>query len=248
MVAAMDAVGVDGAILVSPWGDYRTDTTFAEGVYREYPNRFRLVAPISPAADNIGPRLRDWAVTPGAAGVRLLFLRDHFFEASHPGVVATITGATELGMPINIHCWGYLSIMEALAARHPDALLVLDHLGITQPLRAPAPPGSFDELSRVLALARYSNVALKITGACTYSNRPFPYDDLWEPVGRLIDAFGIERCMWGTDWTRTSNILTYEEGVSAFRDHWPLTASYRAALMGGTATRLYNWARSPAMR
>jgi len=67
-------------------------------------------------------------------------------------------------------------------------------------------------------------VAIKITGACTYSLQSFPYRDLWEPVGRVIDTFGVDRCMWGTDWTRTTNIVSYDQDVSAFRDHWPLSA------------------------
>jgi L-fuconolactonase len=247
MVAAMDAVGVDAAVLVSPWGVYGPDTSFVEGVYRKYPSRFRLVAPISPAGADVRKRITDWAATPGAAGVRLLFLPNHFFEATDPGVGAIISGGSAVGMPINIHCWGYLSIMEELARRYPDAQLVLDHLGITQPLAPPAPPDALSELPRVEALAQYPNVALKVTGVCTYSRSPFPYRDLWEPVSRLIDAFGIDRCMWGTDWTRTIDVLSYDDGVRAFRDHWPMTPSERAALMGGTAMRVYDWDKFSAI-
>ncbi len=62
------------------------------------------------------------------------------------------------------------------------------------------------------------NVRVKISGACTMSHQPFPYDDIWDPVLRVIDAFGLDRCMWGTDWTRTIGMLTYEQGVAPFRD------------------------------
>src|SRR5215472_8441552 len=51
-------------------------------------------------------------------------------------------------------------------------------------------------------LAAYPNVRVKISGACTLAREAFPYDDIWDPVLRIIDAFGIDRCMWGTDWTR----------------------------------------------
>jgi len=66
-------------------------------------------------------------------------------------------------------------------------------------------------------------------------------DTLWEPIGRIIEGFGVDRCMWGTDWTRTTNFLTYEEGVEAFRQHWPMTPSERASLLGETALRIYKW-------
>src|ERR1700730_4878297 len=92
-----------------------------------------------------------------------------------------------------------------------------------------------------LALAQYDNVRVKISGACTMSHQPFPYDDIWEPVLRIIDAFGLKRCMWGTDWTRTIGMLTYEQGVAPFRDTQRLSESHKAALMGGTLQRVYSW-------
>ena len=42
MVAAMDAVGVDGAVLVSPFSMYRYDASYATEVYAGHPNRFGL--------------------------------------------------------------------------------------------------------------------------------------------------------------------------------------------------------------
>ncbi|MBA3898404.1 MAG: amidohydrolase family protein, partial [Sphingomonadaceae bacterium] len=63
--------------------------------------------------------------------------------------------------------------------------------------------------------------------------------------GRIFDAFGFDRCMWGTDWTRAVELLTYEQGVEAFRANDALSESDRAALMGGTSQRVYNWSPSP---
>jgi hypothetical protein len=57
---------------------------------------------------------------------------------------------------------------------------------------------------------------VKISGACTLSHEPFPYNDIWDPLGRIFDAFGFDRCMWGTDWTRAVGMLTYKQGVDAF--------------------------------
>ena len=90
-------------------------------------------------------------------------------------------------------------------------------------------------------LAAYPNVRVKISGACTLSREPFPYDDIWDPLLRIIDAFGIDRCMWGTDWTRTSGMLTYEQGVAPFRNTYRLSDSDRSKLMGGTLKKVYGW-------
>ena len=48
MVAAMDAVGVNGAILVSPFSMYRYDASYALEVFAAHPSRFRLVKPVDP--------------------------------------------------------------------------------------------------------------------------------------------------------------------------------------------------------
>jgi predicted TIM-barrel fold metal-dependent hydrolase len=96
-------------------------------------------------------------------------------------------------------------------------------------------------MDSVVALAAYDNVAIKISGACTLSHQPFPYPDIWEPLGKVFDAFGFDRCMWGTDWTRAVELLTYEQGVEAFRITDQLSESERSALMGGTLLKIYNW-------
>ena len=114
-------------------------------------------------------------------------------------------------------------------------------LGLLQPARPPVPADVWADLPKLLALAQYENVRVKISGACTMSHQPFPYDDIWQPVLRAIDAFGLDRCMWGTDWTRTIGMLTYEQGVAPFRDTKRLSESDKAALMGGTLQKVYKW-------
>ena len=125
--------------------------------------------------------------------------------------------------------------------RHRDTVIVIDHLGLLQPARPPVPADVWADLPKLLALAQYDNVRVKISGACTMSHQPFPYDDIWEPVLRVIDAFGLDRCMWGTDWTRTIGMLTYEQGVAPFRDTKRLSENDKAALMGGTLQNVYKW-------
>jgi L-fuconolactonase len=76
MVAAMDAVGVDGAVLVSPFSMYRYDASYALEVYKAHPSRFRLVKPVDPADPAVAETIADWASTRGTVGIRV-FLRDN---------------------------------------------------------------------------------------------------------------------------------------------------------------------------
>jgi predicted TIM-barrel fold metal-dependent hydrolase len=144
-------------------------------------------------------------------------------------------------MPVNLAASGRLDQVAGLAARNPDTILVVDHLGLRQPFHPPAPPDSWANLPKVLALASHPNVRIKISGACTLSHEPYPYNDIWHPVLQIIGAFGIDRCMWGTDWTRATELLTYEQGVECFRNTNRLSDSDKAKLMGGTLEKVYGW-------
>jgi predicted TIM-barrel fold metal-dependent hydrolase len=246
MVAAMDAVGVDGAILVSPFALYRYDASYALEVYAQHPGRFGLVKPVDPSDPAVAETIDEWAARPGTVGVRIMLNRDVSSDPADPGVNRVLAAAARHSLPVNLLAWGRLEQARELAARNPDTQVVIDHLGLQQPFEPPPPAEPFADLPKVLELAAQPNIAIKITGAGTLSHQPFPYPDLWEPLGRIFDAFGLDRCLWGTDWTRAVSLLTYEQGVEAFRVTDRLSDSDRATLMGGALTRIYNWAPTKA--
>ena len=246
MVAAMDAVGVDGAVLVSPFTMYGYDAGYALEVYRQHPGRFGLVQPVDPSDPAVAETIADWAATPGTVGIRLFLNRGAVPAAADPGLNRALTTAARHALPVNLMCTGRLELAAQVAERHPNTQLVIDHLGLPQPQEPPAPAAPFADLPKLLALAAHANVAVKISGACTLSHAPFPYPDIWDPLWRIFDAFGLHRCLWGTDWTRAVKVVTYQEGVEAFRVTDRLSDSDQAALMGESLTRIYHWAPSHA--
>ncbi len=241
MVAAMDAVGVDGAVLVSPFSMYRYDASYALQVYAAHPKRFRLVKPVDPTDPGVAETIADWAATRGTVGIRIMMRDNVSTDAADPGLNRVLAAAAQHALPVNLLCTGRLDQAGQMAARNPNTMLVIDHLGLQQPFQPPPPAQPFADLPKLLQLAAHDNVVVKITGACTLSHQPFPYNDLWQPLGRIFDAFGFDRCLWGTDWTRAVELLTYKEGVEAFRITDRLSDSDRALLMAGTLQRVYNW-------
>lgn len=241
LVKAMDDVGVDGAILVSVWTMYRYDASYALSVYEQFPGRFGLVKPVDPNDPAVADTIARWAATKGRVAIRIMMVPGVSTDPADPGINRVLVEAARHGLPVNLMCRGRLEQVAVLAALHPGTRLVIDHLGLAQPFEPPPPAEPFAELPKLLELAAYDNVVVKITGACTLSHEPFPYKDLWDPLGRIFDAFGLERCMWGTDWTRAVALLTYQQGVEAFRVTDRLSDSDRAALMGGSLQKIYNW-------
>jgi L-fuconolactonase len=246
MVAAMDAVGVDGAVLVSPFAMYRFDASYVLSVRAAHPTRFGLVKPVDSADPAVAETIADWAATGGTVGIRVLLIPTVSSDPADPGLNRVLAAAAAHSIPVNLACPGRLEQVGQLAARNPNTRLVIDHLGLNQPFDPPAPPDDWADLPKLLALAAHPNVVVKISGACTLSHEPFPYKDIWDPLFRVFDAFGLNRCMWGTDWTRAIKLLTYKQGVDAFRVTDRLSDSDRTTLMGGTLSQVYKWSPSKA--
>jgi L-fuconolactonase len=194
----------------------------------------------------VAETIADWAATDGAVAVRIMMNQGVSTDPADPGINRVLSAAADHSLPVNLLCWGRLEQARQLAARNPDTTVVIDHLGLQQPFEPPVPSEPFTDLPKLLALAAHHNIMVKISGACTLSHEAFPYNDLWDPLGRIFDAFGLDRCMWGTDWTRAVAFLTYEQGVEAFRVTDRLSDSDRAVLMGGTLQRIYDWSPSKA--
>jgi predicted TIM-barrel fold metal-dependent hydrolase len=244
MVAAMDAVGVDGALLVSPFTMYHYDASYAIDVHAAHPGRFALIKPVDPNDPAVGDTIAEWADRKGTVAVRVMMRGAVSTDPADPGVNRVLAEAARHSLPVNLLCWGRLEQAGQLAARNPNTMLVIDHLGLQQPFEPPVPTQPFADLPKLLKLAAHDNVAVKISGACTLSHERFPYNDIWAPLGRIFEAFGFDRCMWGTDWTRAVAFLTYKQGVDAFLGNDRLSATEKEALMGETLKRIYAWSPS----
>ncbi len=240
VIREMDANRVDGSILISPYTIYGYDPSYALSVYDQYPDRFALVRPFDPHSETVAQEIEEWAALPAAVGARVV-LSFEDVDPDTPGLNAIIQTAAQAGLPVNLLCSTKLPLFAEIARRHPDAQLVIDHLGLPQPFDPPPPDEPWADLDRVLSLAQFDHVAIKISGACTLAREPFPYPDIWAPLARIFEAYGFDRCMWGTDWTRAVNLLSFAQGVEAFRLTDTLSDDERAALMGGTLQRIYGW-------
>ena len=241
MVADMDRLGIDGAIYVSPFNLYSYDTSYAMGVQRAYPGRFGLVTRVDFDKPDAAEKVLEWKKVPGAVGLRLGMVKEQGLAVDNPGIARMLNAAASIDLPMNFLCWGNIDVGTALIDRFPNNRFVLDHLGMLQPRIKPAPADVWADLPKVLALAKRPNVVIKVSGACTMSREAYPYNDIWDPLARVFDAWGFERCLWGTDWTRAWSVLNYEQGVEPFRITDRLSASERAMLMGGACAKVYGW-------
>ena len=241
MVAAMDKVGVDGAIFISAFSMYRYDASYAVEVVKAHPGRFGIVKPVDPDDAAVADVVAEWKKIPGTVGIRIMLPKDGGRAADDPGLDRIAKAAVRYDFPVNLLCWDNIETGTALVDRHPDTRFIIDHLGILQPRTPPAPAEPWANLPKVLELAKRKNAVIKVSGACTLSREPYPFPDIWEPLARVFDAWGFERCLWGTDWTRAFAVVNYEQAVQPFIKTDRLSDTERAMLMGGACAKAYGW-------
>ena len=142
--------------------------------------------------------------------------------------------AAEAGIPVALMASGFLPVVGQIAERHPGVRLIVDHLGRT---RGAQDEAGWANLPDLLALARHPNVAIKATGAPSYSSAHYPFSNIHDYLHRIYDAFGPERMFWGTDITRMP--CSWRQCVTMFTEELPWLSDADKELIMGRA--LCNW-------
>ena len=93
MVAAMDKVGVDGAIFISAFSMYQYDASYAVEVQRAHPDRFAIVKPVNPDDPAVAEIIAEWKKVPGV-----------FFHSAMTSATAGSSGLTGLTIPKRPGC------------------------------------------------------------------------------------------------------------------------------------------------
>jgi L-fuconolactonase len=244
----MAEAGVDGAVL-SPTGVYGTDNSFELEASRHYPRKFCVVGFVDHLALNAVETL-EAEVAKGMVGLRMIGLRDPI--RLERGEFETVLQACQ-----RLNCSVSFLLVHPvpdgvldMIRRYDDIQFTIDHLGvgIAPPLIGwPPPKDPFVDLSAALALAKFPNVAMKLTGAPSLSHKRFPFADVHDGVRRIVDAFGVERVLWGSDFTRTAPLLSYWDGVHYLAEIG-FSASDLEMLYGGALRQTLRWNPLPNTR
>ena len=100
MVAAMDAVGVDGAVLVSLFSTYRYDPCYVLEVQAKHPDRFCLVKPVDPNDPAVADIIADWKAKKGTVGVRVIMRDNVSTDPADPGVNRVLAAAAKHSLAV----------------------------------------------------------------------------------------------------------------------------------------------------
>ena len=108
------------------------------------------------------------------------------------------------------------------------------------------PANSSRRFEQLLTYAKYPNVAVKWGHAPRLSREPFPYRDLLTQLRRVIDAFGVKRLMWASDFTVTTDNHTYAESLFCLRCSDLLSNNDKEWVLGRSVRKILDWPRATA--
>jgi L-fuconolactonase len=134
----------------------------------------------------------------------------------------------------------HLPVMLKLCARHPSLRLVIDH-GAKPAIATGGWRSWADDIARV---ARETKAFCKLSGLVTEATRDWHVDDLRRYADYIIDCFGPDRLMWGSDWP----VVNLAGGYARWREATvtllaSLSTRECAAILGGTALEFYGLTR-----
>jgi len=228
----MDAGGVDAAVIHPPGWDPNSNALAVEAA-RQHPNRLAILGnfPLDkPESREVIGGLKS---RPGMLGLRFALLQPHQKTWLTDGSLDWLWPAAErAGLPIALLGPDLLKVIGRIAERHPGLKLIIDHFG--------RPDVAWTNMPDLLAAAKHPNVALKATGAPSYSSGTYPYRDIHGHIRKLYDAFGPERMFWGTDITRMA--CSWRQCVTMFTDELPwLSAKDKELIMGRALCAWLDW-------
>jgi L-fuconolactonase len=125
---------------------------------------------------------------------------------------------------------------------HPDLRVVIDHAAKPQ-IRDHAPDSiPFQEWRlHMMRLARESRACVKLSGLVTEAAHDWDVSRLRPYVDVLLEHFGCERILWGSDWPVVELAGGYESWWRATGELLGgLDAKMRAAILGGNALSAYS--------
>ena len=222
----MTASGVERACLVQGYAAYRFDNDYVVDAAERHADRFVSICAVDLDDPGSPVALETLARSSRLRGVRLVSgFSDtdptlDCAEARRVWDVAARCGLVVVAFPLRDRLHG----LAAAARRHPAHPVVLDHCGFVDVAQ---------ELDRLAPFAELENIFLKVSTRVLLQHEPAA------TLERLVDRFGIDRLLWGSDYP-ASHERGYGDWVTLARTATRRLASAEAErFLSGTALALW---------
>jgi predicted TIM-barrel fold metal-dependent hydrolase len=232
--AVLDTHNVAHALLVQPSG-YGYDNSAMLDAMRESPKRFKAIAMLDPATPE---REIDALSKLGVVGVRFNLISFQPDALIGPLAEQFLARLQERGWFAQIFADDAQWATTAPLLRRTGVKVLVDHFGVLDVTRGVEQPG----FKAILALARDGHGAVKLSAPFRICRRGPGFADLDPFVNLLLGAFGIERCIWGSDWPfiNLPGGFRYGAALRAI-DHWMPSKEQSNAVLRANPARLFGF-------
>jgi predicted TIM-barrel fold metal-dependent hydrolase len=230
--------GVHRVVAVQTSSAYRWDNRLTADVVKTNRAWMTGVCTLNPEDPASPGLLRRYRAECGIRGLRVFPTPGQDPGLGHEGHIRLWETAAEIGVVICALIQAdACDALARLLERYPNVPTVLDHCAN---LKASDVPDS-EALRAVLSLARFPNLTAKLTMLITGSEQEVPCRDMHGIARRILDAFGPDRCIWGSDFPCELWIpkATYAQHLHIFTDEMGLSTPEQEAILGKTAMRLW---------
>ncbi len=236
LLSECQAEGVERVVLVQ-MVFYHTDHSYVWQAMKEHPGKFSGIALIDVNAPELPARV-DALASSGMRGFRLHSLNDADGWVNNDNMDRLWRAAAEKGLAIcpliNPSDVGYV---ETLCKRFPDTTVVVDHfarIGVSGTIESEA-------LEQLCGLARFPNTHVKTSAFYALGKKQAPHADLVPMIRRMLDSYGPQRLMWGSDCPyQVQDGHTYHDSIALIRDRIDfLTTSDKNWLLRDTAAKVF---------
>ena len=172
---------------------YGTDNSPILDAIGVYPGRFKAIAVIdSKASDR---QLEDLARA-GVVGVRFNLVSYEPDALSRPGTIELLGRLKALGWFAQVYADDAQWQQAAPVLRASGICVLIDHFGVCDVAGGTRQKG----FQAVLGLGRDGQAAVKLSSPFRVSRCLTNYADLDPFVDKLLQSFGVDNCIWGSDW------------------------------------------------
>ena len=239
VVPMIDEAGVERVVTVPPTLEgLRYD--YGQEAARRYPGRFATMGHVKLEDPSEAKRLETWRDQPALLGARLNIVGEQEKWLKDGTADWFWAAAQKYRVPVMFLTRGQLGLFDSVARRFPELDLIIDHMGISSEALK---EGLLQEtIDTGVALAKYPNVAVKLSSTPLFSKEAYPWRDMTPHIHRLFDAYGPKRCFWGTDVTNSFAKASYKQRVTHFTEELPfLSEDDKDWVMGRAILEKLRW-------
>ncbi|HYC12730.1 MAG TPA: amidohydrolase family protein [Stellaceae bacterium] len=237
--AVLDAHGVRHALLVQLSG-YGYDNAGILDAVKRYPQKFKAIAVVDPESSDRA--LEDFSAR-GVVGVRFNLASYRADALRGPGAERFLARIKGLGWYAQVFGSDAQWAEAVPVLRRSGVRVLVDHFGVNEPARGLDQPG----FQAVLGLGREGRAAVKLSAPFRVASAATGFAELRPFAEAVIAAFGIENCIWGSDWPFVNVPGGFEYGAAlGALDRWLANAEERAQVLARNPARLFGFGKEIA--